>query len=249
MKKDLSVSDIKLKHLPLVSEETVDFNTLMLDLGYVNNWIGRNFKFRKQFKRVFHIVQEIREVDIKELNDISNSKIKYPTDVDQLPYQARLEIDQLNQTSEDITEYISQFIGLSCFTSQFDKKFNSDSKLYESFVEHIRNQPLKDMMALYNQLQKAIKTSNDAWDRNFLLMKVVDVDFEEANGPTILGRFSLLNLIKKLQKDFNVSYKEAFLLPYSLVQLNALEAASLSYVQERMTKIKERNMKRDRNKK
>ena len=103
-----------------------------------------------------------------------------------------------------------------------------------------------NMFGLYNDIETKLLNSNELWNGEFLKMKVVDLDYDEANGPAIMGRFNLLESAKKIQRDFQVSYKEAFLTPYGLVQWNNLQSASGVCVEDRMRVIKERKMRMSR---
>lgn len=238
-----NVYQVKLKHLELFAQEDMDYKTVMEEVfQYKNTWIDRNFRFRKVFTNISKVITEVQAIDITKLDIHIDTKIKYPSDIDRISFQARLEMD--SKKGDSVVEHVTNVIALACFETHFNRSFDSDSKLFIKFKEYILEQPMIHMMGLYNSISKAIKESDTKWNKLFLQMHVVDKDYEEAGGPAILGRFNLLTLVKKVMKDFNCKYGEAFLKPYSLIQMNSLESASNSYIQDRMTKIKERNLKR-----
>ena len=242
------VEDIKLKHLGLISSEEVDYPKLMVEVfGYKNTFLDKTIFFKYKFKKMFDVINEIRAIDISKVKDVATTNVKAPLDVDMVSFQARLEIGTLKETSSSLVEQIVGVISILCYETHYGRKFNSDSLLFKAFQKHILNQPLIEMVALYNVLEEKLIQSNEKWNMLFQQVQVIDVDYEEANGSQILGRFSLLKMSKKLIEDFNKTYEEAFLLPYVLVQTNSLESASSAFVQERMTKIKERRFKQQQN--
>lgn len=238
------ISDIKLKHLEKLIQEDVDMKDVMVEVfGYKNTWWDRKIAFQHKAKQAFEIVNQFRTINISQLSLEEDCGIKYPSKVDRLSFQCRLEIGNIASQNLSPTDQIISTIALTCFTTQHKVKFNSDSKLFKSFRDHISNQPALNMLGLYNDLRKKLDESNEEWNRAFKLVEIIDLDYQEAGGEAMLKPFSLLNTIKKMQRDHRVSYEEAFLLPYSLVQSGNLEVARSNWVQDRMREIKERNMK------
>jgi len=242
-----TVDDIKLKHLDLISQDELDLSKIMIDIfGYKDTWWNKIFNLKKEVSKAYVAVNEIRGIDVSNLK-LSKSNVRYPSVVDSLSFQARLEIGQIKQSSGNIVDQMIDVISLACFTTHHKVEFNSDCNLYKTFRSYVSNQPILDMIGLYNTLETALTESNEMWNSMFQQMSIIDIDYEEAGGPAVMDRFSLLSSQKKLQKDFRVPYKEAFLLQYNLVQMNNLEAASANWLQDRMTQIKERNMKVNKN--
>ena len=238
------INDIKLKHLELVRQEEVDFQTIMVEIfNYQNTWWDKKVAFRYKFKKMYQVINNFRSLDITVINASSDCGIRFPSNVDSLSFQCRLEVGNIPSKGENPTEQIIDLIALSCFTTHHGVKFNSDSWLYARFREYVSSLPLLDMLGLHNTLKKQLDTSNESWNKEFKLVEIIDIDYVDAGGPAMLGGFSMLRTIKKMQKDHRVSYEEAFLLPYSLVQSGNLESARANWVQDRMTQIKERNMR------
>ena len=243
-----TINDIKLKHLYHIGEDSVGFKELMEDImGYKNTWIDRRILFRFKFKEIYDIIAELQLFDIDKLEVDKDCKIKPPGNIDALSYQSRIEIDALREKgSEDKVSIIAEMIALSCFNEVHKVKFSSNTELFKSWKEHVLNQPLLQMIGLYNYIEKSISASNKDWNEKFLEVNVDDRDYEAVNGHLILGRFNLLNVIKKIMTEFNIGYEEAFLMEYRLVQTNSLEAASKGYVGEQMRIVKERKFKQQR---
>lgn len=228
----------------------INYPNIMRDvLGYKNGWWDRRVMFKYKFKKIYDIIQILSSVDISKLSTHEGCKIKAPKSVDSLPYQARIEIDQIRLAgSDDIVDLMAQVIALSCFTTNVGVTFNSDSDLFNKWKQSILNQPLIDMVGLYNDLEKSLDQSNNNWNKLFAQVHVDDKDYQAVNGAMFLSRFNLLSTIKKLIKEFRVSYKEAFLMEYRLVMTNNLEDASRGYVGESMRLHKERVFKAQRTK-
>tara|TARA_R110000744_G_scaffold69059_1_gene140299 strand:+ start:92 stop:841 length:750 start_codon:yes stop_codon:yes gene_type:complete len=242
-----TINDIKARHLDLVMMEEIDFSKVMVEVfGYKNTWFNRTFKFRKVFKQMYQPIIEFKELDISEIKYSEGCEIRLPKKVDSLSFQCRLEIGNIYGSNKTDGDKIIDMVTLGCYTTQHQVKFDSDCRLFQEFRKHIANQPLIHIIGLYNYIRAGLKESDELWNKLFQEMAVIDPDYEEAGGPAVLGRFSLIKTIKKIQADFRKPYQEAFLVQYSLVQMNNLQAASESWLQHRMTKIKERNFKNKR---
>ena len=241
-----SIDEVKLKHLELISSKELDYKTIMTDIfEYKNHWLDRKLLFRIKATKAINTINEILSIDTNDIELLKLSKINYPKDIDLISFQARLEISTtFEKTDLSLHEKISKIIALACFETTHKVKFDSSTDLFNKFREAILNQPVINMLALFEYLKHSIKESSKKWDQLFSQMQVKDPDYEEAGGPAILSRFNLLKSQKKLIQDFSISdYKESFLIPYVLVQWNNLEAASESYIQRRMSEIKERKMR------
>lgn len=238
---------IQLKHLDLVTQQ-IDYAKIVVEIyDFKNTFFNRLFKMRGVLKKAISQVRRLSEIDLQTYKDLNNCQIKYPLNVDALSYQCRLEISRcLSNNQLSHKDRITQTIALACFSTAVRKDFDSDSIMYQKFIKTVESQDLLSMIALYNVLIDALNESNDKWNRLFDQVRVTDADFEQAGGPQYLGRFNYLKTSKKLISDFGVSYDEAFQLPYNLVQWNELEEASKGFVQQSITKLKEREMERQR---
>lgn len=240
-----SIDDIKIKHLELISSKEVDFPFIMKDVfGYKNTWIDKIFLFRYKFKKIYSVLKHMRTINISKLDDVENCSIRYPRDIDSISFQARLEIKMIKgKDNIPITEKIINTVALACFETHFDRSFDSDSKLFIKFKKVISNKPLLEIMSLFNVIDTSISKSDKFWNEMFLKMQITDKHFEQVGGSVIMKQFSLPKLIKKGIKDYNCSYEEVFLKPYSLLQYNSLELAAENWIQDQIRQLKEREFK------
>jgi len=242
-----TINDIKAKHFNLVLEKEVDFSKVMVEVfGYKNTWFNRIFRFRRMFKKMYQPIVDLRKLDISVMEYSKDCTIKLPKKVDSLSFQCRLEMGNISENEGTPEDKIIDMVALGCYSTQHQVKFNSDGKLFKEFRQYVSDQPLIHIMGLYNYIREGLRESDELWNKLFSEMNVIDPDYEEAGGPAVLGRFSLIKTIKKVQADFSKSYEEAFLVQYSLVQMNNLQSASESWLQHRMTQIKERKFKNQR---
>ena len=242
-----TINDIKAKHFNLVLEKEVDFSKVMVEVfGYKNTWFNRIFRFRRMFKKMYQPIVDLRKLDISVMEYSKDCTIKLPKKVDSLSFQCRLEMGNISENEGTPEDKIIDMVALGCYSTQHQVKFNSDGKLFKEFRQYVSDQPLIHIMGLYNYIREGLRESDELWNKLFSEMNVIDPDYEEAGGPAVLGRFSLIKTIKKVQADFSKSYEEAFLVQYSLVQMNNLQSASESWLQNRMTQIKERRFKNQR---
>tara|TARA_R110000765_G_scaffold157366_1_gene260639 strand:+ start:1019 stop:1768 length:750 start_codon:yes stop_codon:yes gene_type:complete len=242
-----TINDIKAKHFNLVLEKEVDFSKVMVEVfGYKNTWFNRIFRFRRMFKKMYQPIVDLRKLDISIMEYSKDCTIKLPKKVDSLSFQCRLEMGNISENEGTPEDKIIDMVALGCYSTQHQVKFNSDGKLFKEFRQYVSDQPLIHIMGLYNYIREGLRESDELWNKLFSEMNVIDPDYEEAGGPAVLGRFSLIKTIKKVQADFSKSYEEAFLVQYSLVQMNNLQSASESWLQNRMTQIKERRFKNQR---
>ena len=241
-----SILDIKLKHLPLILEEEVDFRKIIVEVFGYKKMTLKTILFKKRIEKdIIKVVRKAQKIDVTKISVSNKCKIKYPQDIDMISFQQRLEVDSINANG-DFLELIVKTIAITSYSSHYGVDYNSDTNLFKKFEQYIYDQPFFEMIALYQHIDDKINESKKVWNRLFSQMFVLDKDFEDAGGPAILGRFSLQNLIKKTILDFGVSYKESFLMPYKLIKSNSLEDSSRGFVGNRMTQIKEANMRRQR---
>ena len=241
------VNDIKLKHLDQLTCDKIDYKYLMEDImQFKSTWWNINIMFKTRFQQLYRIIKAIEKIDISTLSATSNCKITFDKDVDKLTYQKRIEIEQLRASDVDISTMICKVIGITCFDKVHSAKFDSGSPLFEKWCNHIQNQPLVEMIGLYNDIIKAIDKSNLLWAKLFSQVAIIDNDYEQANGHTFMARFDLLNIIKKTIDDFNVTYEQAFVMEYRIIRSNALLSASQQYVGQQMADIKQKRMEAKR---
>jgi len=242
-----SVYDVKAKHLNIITSEEIDYKKAMTEIfGYKNTFWDRKFLFPFKMRMIYKILSQVKEMKVEEYGKTHNSRIKIPSKIDNISYQARLEIDTIRRGNADLMNKIVDEVALATFEESFSRKFDSDSYAYKRYREFILERPLLEIIFSYNQIETALVESDKLWNTLFQQTQVIDKDYENVGGPDILGRFNMLSTVKKTIADFNVSYKEAFLMPYVLIKTNTWETSCKTFVQHLMTEAKERSMRAQR---
>lgn len=242
-----SKEDVKLKHLSLVMGEEIDYQEIMSKIfRYKNTWLDRKLLFPFKFRGIYKVIEEIRSQEISKYAIDNVTSLRVPENIDTISYQARLEISTIMET-EDLVERMAGIITRACYEKQFNKEFNSDSKLFIEFRERILNKPLLEMLAVYKVILYKVNKSTKMWNELFHKVAVIDPYYESVGGSGILNRFSIPSTVKTMIADYGFSYKEVFMQQYVLVQSNMWEHQCRAYVQDLMTKAKERDMKNKRN--
>lgn len=243
-----SVDDVKIKHLDLVSSHKIDYKRVMEEVfGYKNTFLDRKLLFTYKIKSIYKVLDELRSIQINDYGLTNELSIKIPKSIDNISFQARLEIGTVREKRGSLQEQIIDTVTIATFEETFNRSFDSDSPLFIKYRKSISERTLIEVMYAYNIIETAIVESNKLWNDLFKKVSVIDPDYEKVGGPGVLSRFSLLNTVKKTIADFGVSYKEAFLQPYVLIQTNQWEAACKSFIQHLMTESKERDMRSKRN--
>lgn len=243
--KPITIQDVKLKHLTWVSGESVDFPTIMRELySYTGKGVMRVYKFKKIFPEAYKLGLHIANLDPTTIDPPKNSIIQYPPSIDYIPFIARMELEAAMSdiTKKDIGEDIAHTIAIVCYNWNTKNDFDSSSRGFNIFFKKVLNHPILDMLGYFNKVLKDSKESASNWDSRFKEVDNTDPDYIMAGGM-VLDRFNVINTIKKVCNDFNVSYKDAWQLPYITVQTNSLSCATSAMVQEKMSKIKENKMR------
>lgn len=241
--------DIWLEHLDLVQDPTPNLSPIMRDIlgfGKVHR-LFRGLLFRIYFFRALKILNFARSIDVKSLTLDPDLPIKYPLNIDSIPYMAMLEIRSLVDVENNMgyREYISEVITKACFSSNFKKDYDSGSDLYKSFRRKVLRSPLKKMLGLFNHIDAQLTESEKFWGERFFAVNVADKDFDNAGGNR-MGQFNVVNTVKGICHDFNVTIDKAWQVPYALVQTNSLAKATYAHIENRMREIKEDRMRRER---
>ncbi len=242
------IEKIKLKHLDLFTSDTADHAAIMKEvIGLKGNKINKLIKFRKAFKEANELFHKVSEIDISKTEPPKDYDIKLPKNIDDIPFIARMELESITTKMDqgDLTDNIASVVAIACFNSNYKIDFNVDLRVFNSFRKEILNRPLIEIIGLFNWIKKDIKRSNELWEKKFREVDPTDPDYIQAGGQ-MLSRFNVINTIKAICEEFNVSYHKAWHIPYIVVQTNSLANASEAYVQNKMTKIKERRMKQQR---
>jgi hypothetical protein len=239
---------IRLKDLELVAAKEVDIPKIMKEIyGYKNKGVFRAIRLRKLFPKVFSQVNEIRALNVTDIVYNDTCSIKKPKNIDRITYSAMMRLNSIISDGDRVlSEVIADIIATTCFSEHFPKiDFDSDSMEFKEFKNVVSNSPLKEMFGLYNTIHIELKELNESWQEKFFSVEVKDEDYEKAGGQR-MNQFNVINTIKKVCLDFNVTDNEAWQKPFFLVQVNNYEAASKAYTQDQMSKLKEIKMRSER---
>tara|TARA_R110000744_G_scaffold373093_1_gene485110 strand:- start:19 stop:774 length:756 start_codon:yes stop_codon:yes gene_type:complete len=240
---------IKLRHLGVIGAEKVDYAQAMEDIiGYKNNWFSKKYRFITKFRQTFELVEAIRKVDVSNIQWTEDCPIDKPANIDFISFQAMMELQALldgGLEEDKLSDNISKTIAISCFESNLEDSYSSDSFEFKAFQEYILDMPLVEMFGLYNWIVESINESAKIWSERFLSVEVLDPDYEQANGSR-MSQFSVILSIKSICKEFNIPFKDAWLLSYNLVQTNSYSNATAGKIQDDMRILKEAKMKQSR---
>lgn len=241
---------IKLKFLGVVSAPEVNTTPIIKDSITYNRWkFWKVFSLIKFLQKLAVKINEIRQMDFKDTPENSECRVKRPQSIDLIPFSAMIEVQQYFGNTEGskvgIEELITNVISLACYSANSSEDFDSNSKLYQEFKDFVSNSDLIHMMGLYRWIENSLTTSSNMWSERFKEVQTIDKDYESAGGNR-MEQFNVLNTIKSTATDFNITYKEAMLLPYGMTQANSLAKATSNHIQGIMTKIVETRMKQER---
>lgn len=244
----------KLKHLNILTEEDEskrDLATLMVDiLDYKNSFFGKTKWFVKNFLKIKGIVSSINGIDYENISLNENSSIKKPNSINDISYLAMLDLQRLiNQDSDcDISEHMAKIISIATHDLNRSTKYHEDSSLSnEMFQKVLLEQPMFDMIALYNWILKDLEKTSKDWQKLFMSVEVIDKDLEAVGGSS-LSQFNVINTIKSNCEDFNVSEKDAWGVSYNLTMTNNYSKAYVTYLQEQIRIKKESEIEAKRKK-
>jgi len=227
----------------------IDHAEIMRDLlGYTNNWFTRKFLFLRYFKKAFLITRELEDIDPLKVEWSENCKIKRPKSIDFISYRAMMELQMtINNISDedDVIDLIAKVISISCYGENIEGNYNSNTELFKEFRDGVLSEPALHMFGLYNWIMKSIEESSEVWDKRFFSVEVVDEDYLKAGGSS-MNQFNVINTVKSICQDFNLTYDEAWQMSYNLVQTNSYAKATANYIQDQMRILKEIKMKRER---
>jgi len=232
----------KLRHLDiLLDEENKDIAILMVDiLGYKNSIFGKTKFFVKSFKKIKVITNELEDMDFENIPVNENSDIKKPNTINEIPYLAMLNLRGLVESKSElsISNYMARVIAISTYSENRTSLYKPDSKSFNHYVDSLMNTNMFDMLALYNWILKDIKKTSKEWDEQFMSVEVKDNYLENAGGAG-LNQFNVINTIKGICEDFNVSDEEAMYKSYNLVMTNNYSKAYSGFVQDNIRIKKE----------
>ena len=241
---------LRLRDLNNIAREKPDYSIIMKEiLGFKNRKIGRRFVFGRMFRMAFHLVKRGQELDLTKCEVNPESKIKVPNNIDSISFKAMMELQSVMATpnSEDVVSVIAEIITIVTYSVNTGKSYRIDNILHQDFREKVLNQPLEDMMGLYNWIIKSAAESKAMWEERFFSVQVIDEEYEEAGGDR-MSQFNVINTIKSLCRDFNCTESEAWQKSYGLSQTNSYAIATSRHIEDNMRQAKELKMKRERQK-
>lgn len=240
---------VKFKYLQGIVDGDVDYPSIMTEVfNFKNNRIGRKLVFAWKFKKSYQLIKSIEDIDPKTIEYSESCRIKRPKSIDYISYKAMLQAQALSGNPNDlpIVDLMTELIAIVCFEENHKSRFDTDSKEFKNFKNHIKNSSMLEMLGLFNWIDKAIEDSTLLWEKRFMKVHIDDPDYLMAGGME-LNNFNVINTLKTICRDFNITIDEAWQQSYALVQTNSLSQATANFVQEQMRLIKEARMRQQRN--
>lgn len=237
----------KLKHFYLVQDEELDSLRILKEVfGFDKlNKIQQLFKFRKLILKLAEESKRIEGIDFKNIVIEESSGFRIPKDIDMISYGARQEINQLlniiNEDSSKYAEVAATMIAIACYEEVYKEPFDENFRFRQLRLRAL-DLPIVDAIGMANLIIKKVNESFIEWGEKFDAVSIVDPDFAAAGGH-ILNRFNIVQVLKFICKAFNVNDKEAWKMSFVVVQMALWESQSSEFVQDKMTKIKERKLK------
>lgn len=231
---------LKLRFLPLfLNEENNLGEAIKIAFGFNQlGFFSRVLNFRKKLDAAVQIIKELNSVEFTEL-DVP-SFIELPN-IDDISYQARTEIDLVLQREltdvKEIVDAIVNSVSIAIYEKIYNTPFKEDNRLKE-LKQRVLNLDYKEAFSLYNKIKYSIIESNKLWTQRFTEERNEDPDVEIAGGDK-LDKFNIINIISQMCNIFNVSYHQAWELPYIVVQTTLWMNMTRDGVHSRLTKIKE----------
>jgi len=235
-----------LKHF--IDRKSVDHVMIMKEvLNFEAKGLLKFFRFRRAFKEADLLIKQIVRIDPSKLELPKYSNFLIPPSIDYIPFIARMELEaQLtNLGNGDTIDEIATIVATVCYHQTRNRDFDSETNDFRRFKEVILNSSIESVMGVFNWIKTSIKESQKYWEEQFRPVNTVDPDYLQAGGH-MMERFNVINSVKMVCSDFNLDYYRAWQIPYLIVQTNALESATKSTIQDRMSKIKEKKMRQER---
>lgn len=243
---------LRLKDIENISNEDVDYKIIMREvLGFKNKYFLRKYIFAKKFKEALYLVKEAQGVNPTLVVRSELTSIKVPYNIDNISFRAMLELRTTLHNYDgvsDFGEHCSKVIAIACYSSNFDDDYNSLCKGFIEFENKILISPIWEMVGIYNWINKQLDESDETWNKRFLSVELEDPDYISAGGNR-MDQFNVNTTIKTLCKSYNVTYKEAWQLPYVLSQTNSYSMATYNHIQDQMRIIKENKMRIEKDRK
>lgn len=242
--------NLRLKDLENISSKNPNYSIIMKEiLNYKNTFFFKKRNFKKNFLKAHSLIFEARNIDISKISLSDNIDIKIPKHIGNISFMAMMELQILMKNYEkeiDFGKYIAKIICIACYSENYKGDYSSNNYKFKSFYNHILNSPIWDMIGIYNWIDKNLRELEIEWNKRFLSVQVEDKDYEQAGGSR-MNQFNVINTIKSICKDFNLTYEKAWQVSYALTQTNSYAKATANHIQDQMRQIKEAKMKKHRN--
>ena len=240
----------ELKYLDIISAEKVDYAYLLRDIRGFTKWRFWNiFYFIKLNKEIYRETERIRQLDLTKEISLEGCEIKKPEQIDLISYAAMIELHSLFSSEEaldrPVGELMIETITISCFSANNTSPYNSDSQEFRDFKTRVENCSLVPMLGLYKWISKSVEESTKTWNEAFFQVEIKNPEYDAAGGQR-MRQFNVLLTLQNIAKDFNVSYTEAWQVPYGMTQVSSLASATAAHIQQTMSTIIETRMKRER---
>lgn len=245
------IDNFKLRHLDEFSRDEIDFALLMREVdGFEipKDKSKHESAFYESYQRVSDLLIEVSNLDIMEIELSDEVSIKYPSDVYDITFLAMMQLQGLRGqgSGDNISTFISEYLAMFCFSENHKGvDFDSECDLYNDFKAMILELPLVEAMGLYNHLDSHLNKKDEFFNKRFFEVSVDDPDYVQAGGDKMKA-FNVIESIKTMCKDFNITIERAWQQPYALSQTNSLSKATSAYIQSNMADIRERKMKQKR---
>lgn len=225
-------ADIKLKHLEklLSKNGTSSFDLLEIDNNFFNKLKFRNTFFIMRYNLVEFLNTDPRTIEYEP------GELILPSSFENISFKNMLSLKMLS-SDLSIDKIILETIFLVCLEDN-----GNDENTFRNVVNNLS---FKYAMGLFNKITEDLKNANLSWEKKFMQIDIVDQDYINAGGED-LKMFDTINTIKSVCQDFNVTYEEAWKMPYSVIQTNNYSKAYANFVQDKLRQIKERKMKQSR---
>lgn len=240
------IRKFKLKHYKLLDGDVDNWKTLLHDIfGYKDNFINRFLKLKNASIKLSELIKEVEKIEPTKIVLSELCPIKVPENIDDITFIAMMELLAVFDRDDDIIIQMGDVVAISCFSENNSDKFDISNASFKAFREHIEDLPIVDIFGIFNRVVKQLEDSQRTWTGLFNAVNTIDDDYIMAGGDK-LNKFNVINTIKAICSDFNISYDEAWQLPYSLTQTNSLAKATSSFVENELSRIKEQKMRNNR---
>ena len=244
-------NNFKLRHLDILANDDkskADLSTLMVEiLGYKNSFFGKTKWFVKNFMRMSEMVAEAQSITMDDVKFNEDFHIKRPSTVNNISYVQMLNLQQATKTADDdgLSEHIAKVVSIATYDSNRATPYDLNGQVYTQYKKELLNEPLFDMLGLYNWIIEDLTKTSKEWEKLFFSVEVIDKDFQKHGGAG-MSQFNVINTIKGICSDFNYNEKEAWMVSYYLVMMNNYSKAYSTWVQNNIREAKEAEMLRNR---